>query len=400
MKMGIRIICWFTDKLLNLAQSASIFQRREIGLSFFSNRTIKPFFAFIFFMILSNEMIAQAPQEIYKQRIDTLNENVYKYFYDSANGLYYETNHVQPGEKKHSYLWPLCALIQAANEEEKLFPNKDYMTPAMKAVAQYHSTIPPAPGYQAYVAKEEKDSRFYDDNQWIAIACLDVYNRTKNQKYLHIAKEIYHFMMTGYDTLSAGGLYWKEDEKNSKNTCSNGPGILIALELFKITDQQNYLDTALVLYNWVNVHLQSPQGLYYDNIKIPSLKIDSAIYTYNTGTMLQSNVILYQITKNIKYLKEAQRIASAAEKFFYKNDKLPGNYWFNAVLLRGEIALYRLDKNKAHIQYFIDDANRIWNQERENGMIGKKGKRKRLIDQAAMIEIYARLAELLSNKNT
>jgi len=398
MKMGIRIICWFTDKLLNLAQSASIFQRREIGLSFFSNRTIKPFFAFIFFMILSNEMIAQAPQEIYKQRIDTLNENVYKYFYDSANGLYYETNHVQPGEKKHSYLWPLCALIQAANEEEKLFPNKDYMTPAMKAVAQYHSTIPPAPGYQAYVAKEEKDSRFYDDNQWIAIACLDVYNRTKNQKYLHIAKEIYHFMMTGYDTLSAGGLYWKEDEKNSKNTCSNGPGILIALELFKITDQQNYLDTALVLYNWVNVHLQSPQGLYYDNIKIPSLKIDSAIYTYNTGTMLQSNVILYQITKNIKYLKEAQRIASAAEKFFYKNDKLPGNYWFNAVLLRGEIALYKLDKNKAHIQYFIDDSNRIWNEERENGLIGKKGKRKRLIDQAAMIEIYARLAKLLSNK--
>ena len=396
--MGIRIICWFTDKLLNLAQSASIFQRREIGLSFFSNRTIKPFFAFIFFMILRNEMIAQAPQEIYKQRIDTLNENVYKYFYDSANGLYYETNHVQPGEKKHSYLWPLCALIQAANEEEKLFPNKDYMTPVMKAVAQYHSTIPPAPGYQAYVAKEEKDSRFYDDNQWIAIACLDVYNRTKNQKYLHIAKEIYHFMMTGYDTLSAGGLYWKEDEKNSKNTCSNGPGILIALELFKITDQQNYLDTALVLYNWVNVHLQSPQGLYYDNIKIPSLKIDSAIYTYNTGTMLQSNVILYQITKNIKYLKEAQRIASAAEKFFYKNDKLPGNYWFNAVLLRGEIALYKLDKNKAHIQYFIDDSNRIWNEERENGLIGKKGKRKRLIDQAAMIEIYARLAKLLSNK--
>jgi uncharacterized protein YyaL (SSP411 family) len=400
MKMGIRIICWFTDKLLNLVQSASIFQRREIGLSFFSNRTIKPFFAFIFFMILSNEMIAQAPQEIYKQRIDTLNENVYKYFYDSANGLYYETNHVQPGEKKHSYLWPLCALIQAANEEEKLFPNKDYMTPAMKAVAQYHSIIPPAPGYQAYVAKEEKDSRFYDDNQWVAIACLDAYNRTKDEKYLHIAKEIYRFMMTGFDTLSGGGIYWKEDQKNSKNTCSNGPGILVALQLYKITHQQNYLDTAIALYNWVNAHLQSPGGLYYDNKKIPSLKIDSAIYTYNTGTMLQSNVILYQITKNIKYLKEAQRIASAAEKFFYKNDKLPGNYWFNAVLLRGEIALYRLDKNKAHIQYFIDDANRIWNEERENGMIGKKGKRKRVIDQAAMIEIYARLAELLSNKNT
>jgi hypothetical protein len=98
-------------------------------------------------------------------------------------------------------------------------------------------------------------------------------------------------------------------------------------------------------------------------------------------------------------LKEAEHIASAAKDFFYKNNKLPGNYWFNAVLLRGEIALYKIDKDKSHIQFFIDDANRIWDEENENGLIGKKGKRKRLIDQAAMIEIYARLAELLSNKN-
>ncbi|MDQ2863986.1 MAG: glycoside hydrolase family 76 protein [Bacteroidota bacterium] len=162
-----------------------------------------------------------------------------------------------------------------------------------------------------------------------------------------------------------------------------------------MTNQQNYLDTALLLYKWVNAHLQSPEGLYYDNIRIRSMKIDSAIYTYNTGTMLQSNVLLYDITKDKKYLQEAQRIASAAKNFFYKNNRLPANYWFNAVLLRGEIALYKVDKNKDHIQFFIDDANRIWKDEKnEQGLIGKKDKRKSLIDQAAMIEIYARLAEL------
>ena len=262
---------------------------------------------------------AQSTTEIFKERIDTLHKNVYKYFYDADNSLYYETNQIKTGEKKHSYLWPLCALIQAANEEEVLSPSKDFMTPVMKAIHQYYSNIAPAPAYQAYVTKEEKDSRFYDDNQWIAIACLDAYNRTKNKEYIDIAKMIYRFMMTGYDTLSGGGLYWREDKKNSKNTCSNGPGIIVALELYKITKQENYLDTALVLYNWVNDHLQSPNGLYYDNIKIPSLKIDSAIYTYNTGTMLQSNVLLYNITRNKKYLHEAERIASAAKQYFYKN---------------------------------------------------------------------------------
>ena len=33
-------------------------------------------------------------------------------------GLYYETNDSIKNEHPHSYLWPLCALIQATNEAE------------------------------------------------------------------------------------------------------------------------------------------------------------------------------------------------------------------------------------------------------------------------------------------
>ena len=91
--------------------------------------------------------------------------------------------------------------------------------------------------------------------------------------------------------------------------------------------------SALILYHWVNDHLRSPSGLYYDNLQIPSLTIDSAMYTYNAGTMLQSNVLLYQVTGDKKYLKEAEQIALSVKDHFYKNHKLPGNYWFNAVLL-------------------------------------------------------------------
>ena len=356
---------------------------------------MKKYPALFILTIAFTNLQAQTTSSTYKDRVAIINNNIYKYFYDTANALYYETNHVQPNEKKHSYLWPLCALIQAANEADIANPSKNYMPPVLKAINDYYSSIPPAPAYQAYVLKEEKDDRFYDDNQWIAIACIDAYNRTKQQHYLDIAKLIYRFMMTGYDTISGGGLYWKEGDKTTKNTCSNGPGILVALQLYKITNNKNYPDTALVLYNWVNKHLQSPQGLYYDNVKLPSLKIDSAVYTYNTGTMLQSNVLLYEITHDKKYLMEAQRIAKAAEKFFYKNGKLPGNYWFNAVLLRGYIELYKVDHNKQQIQFFIDDANRTWEEEKDgNNLLGRNNKRKSLIDQAAMMEIYARLSVL------
>jgi len=355
----------------------------------------KPPLILFILIIAFTHLHAQTTSSVYRERVDIISNNIYAYFYDSANALYYETDHVRPNEKKHSYLWPLCALIQAADEAEIAIPSKEYMPPVLKAIGQYYSDIPPAPAYQAYVTKEEKDDRFYDDNQWIAIACIDAYNRTKQQPYLDRAEMIYRFMMTGYDTISGGGLYWKEGDKTTKNTCSNGPGILVALQLYKITNNKNYLDTAMVLYSWVNAHLRSPQGIYYDNIKLPSLKIDSAIYTYNTGTMLQSNVLLYAITRDKKYLTEAQRIAKAAEKFFYTNGKLPGNYWFNVVLLRGYIELYKVDHNKQQMHFFIDDADRIWNEEKDaNNLLGRNNKRKSLIDQAAMMEIYARLSVL------
>jgi len=351
------------------------------------------FISVLIISVLSGNLHAQTA-ETYKNRVAIINNNIYKYFYDSANVLYYETDHIQANEKKHSYLWPLCAMIQAANEAE-VATSKDHLPPVLKAIGQYYSDISPAPAYQAYVTKEEKDDRFYDDNQWIAIACIDAYNRTKQQYYLDMAEMIYRFMMTGYDTISGGGLYWKEGDKTTKNTCSNGPGILIALQLYKITNNKSYLDTALVLYNWVNKNLQSPEGVYYDNIRLPSLKIDSAVYTYNTGTMLQSNVLLYETTLDKKYLSEAQRIAKSAKKFFYKNGKLPGNYWFNVVLLRGYIELYKVDHNKQQIQFFIDDANRTWQEEKDdNNLLGRNNKRKSLIDQAAMMEIYARLSAL------
>ncbi len=337
---------------------------------------------------------AQPTKAIYLQRINTIQQNIDQYFYDAKTGLFYETNDSSKNENPHSYLWPLCALIQAAEEGEAAGSKAVHMKPVMKAIDEYYNTQAPAPGYQAYVTKEKTDSRFYDDNQWIAIAYLDAYNRTGKQQFLDKSKEIYRFMMTGSDTLSGGGLYWKEDEKTSKNTCSNGPGILVALQLYKITKQKQYLDTALQLYKWVNRYLQSPNGLYYDAVKIPSLQIDSAIYTYNTGTMLQANALLYNITGEKTYLDEAQRVATAATNYFYKDGKLPGNYWFNAVLLRGFEELYRIDHHKESLQFFIDDAERVWKEESDASHLLGTHKAKTLIDQAAMMEVYARLSAL------
>jgi len=351
----------------------------------------------VFCLFLSGYAKAQLPD--YNTRIKSLYAVIDQKLTDRPTGLYFENTDTTKGGPKHSFLWPLCALIQATNEMDVLDRKKEYMLPVSDAIEQYRNDNAPAPAYQAVNNKEKKiDTRYYDDNQWVAIAYLDAYNRTHQQKYLERSESICRFMLGGLDTVAGGGIYWREGDKGSKNTCSNGPGILVLLQLYKITHKEDYLNTALAIYKWTNARLQTPEGLYYDNIRTGNLRIGKAIYTYNTGTMLQSNVLLYQITKDQKYLDEAQLIAKAGKEHFFKNGRLPENYWFNAVLLRGYQALYMVDKNKEYIDLYRQDADAIWSTERDtNNFVGKKPV-KSLIDQAAMIEIYARLQEIDSKK--
>lgn len=323
-----------------------------------------------------------------------LHQAIYRTYYDSATGLFTETNLKSADEHPNSYLWPLCALVQAANEMEVLEPGRPYLEPVMKAIDQYYSVKHGIAGYDSYVVKQGGGDRFYDDNQWIGLAYMDAYARTKKRVFLERSVEIYRFMLSGYDTVTGGGLYWKEGDKRTKNTCSNGPGILLALDLYKATGERRYLDTAMLLYIWVNRVLQSPSGVYYDNIRTTDGRIARQFYTYNTGTMLQANVILYTLTKKAAYLDEAHRLAAAALKTFFKNGRWPGNYWFNAVLLRGYQDLYQLDKDKTYIQAFRTDAGGIRDEETDTAGLAGPGKAKKLLDQAGLLEILARLAEV------
>jgi len=338
---------------------------------------------------------AQETQPSFSEKTAIIYKNIRQHYYDSSAALYTEIPRQYTGEKPYSYLWPLCALIQAGNEMEVLQPGRSYMRPLMKSIDQYYSTRPPTPGYDSYVVGQGGGDRFFDDNQWIGLAYMDAYGRTKEGIYLQRSEEIYRFMMTGYDTVTGGGLYWKEGDKKSKNTCSNGPGVLLALRLYQATRKAGYLDTALLLYHWTNRHLLSPRGIYYDAIRTSGGRIDSAAYTYNTGTMLQANVVLYSITGNKKYLQEARRLADASLRTFYRNGRFPGNYWFNAVLVRGYQELYAIDThNKIYLQAVIKDAENSWARETDSQRLIGPGPVKKLLDQAGYLEICARMAAL------
>lgn len=330
----------------------------------------------------------------YQNELIRLQQAIEKNFYDASAGFYKERVVVEKDKNAYSYLWPLCGMIQANNEIDKLTGSRKLFRNTLNIIHEYYDPAPPAPGYASYITKFKSGDRFYDDNQWIGIACMDAYARDKNASYLDVGKLIYRYMMTGYDSVLGGGIYWQENKKISKNTCSNGPGIILALQLYNATSYKPYLDTALLIYTWVNGHLKAPAGLYYDNIQLGTNKIGKAEFSYNTGTMLQSNVYLYELTKDSNYLKEAINIADASLDYFYKSGIFRDDYWFNAVLLRGYQHLLKYHLDKKYINAFrVCTDNALKNNMNALGIMGKE-KPLDLVPQSGMLEILARLTYL------
>ena len=313
-----------------------------------------------------------------------------------------------------SYLWPYSGTFSAVNALFEATHDKKYKklldSRVLPGLEEYFDTQRVPNAYSSYIRTAPASDRFYDDNVWLGIDFTDTYQMTQEQKYLDKAQLIWKFIESGTDSILGGGIYWCEQKKESKNTCSNAPGSVLALKLFKATNDSSYFEKGKKLYEWTQRNLQdSADYLYFDNIRLDG-KIGKAKFAYNSGQMMQSAALLYQLTKNPIYLKDAQNIAKECFNYFF-TDFTPatneeafrmlkkGDIWFTAVMLRGFIELYQIDKDKTYINAFNKSLSYAWDNARdEKGLFntdlsGKsKDERKWLLTQAAMVEMYARLA--------
>lgn len=355
---------------------------------------------------MSAKSSKQADSNYYRNEMQAMHKAIEANFHDKKSGHYFVDLDPEKRETKFghwrefSWFWALCTMFEAANEYEKVEEGADLVDGIYQAMQPYYDDAPPKPGYNEYIMDLKPGQRYYDDNQWVGITALDVYERTGEKAYLELGKSMYDFMMTAYDTKLGGGLYWRENDFETKNTCSNGPGIIVALKMYNATQEQGYLDTAIMLYEWTNEMLRRPDGLYFDNIKTADESIGEAIYSYNTGTMLQSNVYLYEITKDKKYLNEAIALADSSLEYFYSDGEFKDLIWFNAVLLRGYQHLLKHHDDMKYIQGFktaLD--NTLRDHKNEGGLMTNDGSERNLVEHGGMLEILARFAVLEDQYN-
>jgi hypothetical protein len=386
-----------------------------------------------------------SPSDV-SQAVATYNA-MQEYFYagnvypNDTSSLYAE-NYPHSGNT-YSYLWPfsraLAGTITLAGIPSALLDGASYQADVadrLTGLSRYWDSAATGPGYDSYPAAPYGGggTKYYDDQSWVGLATAQNYALTGDQNSLTDAEEAFNFVYPGGWAASAsfdpGGIYWMQQgvgegttnhrRMTVSNTSAAELGLLLGNFTGNATDftgSATYDDDATKIYQWANHYLfnvnanptdPDAPNPNYDPAQ-PALMfawitgqgtLDETLYPTPQGSMIAASVREYRLTGNPLYLSEAEAIANTALSTFNESYYLNQPVALDAIFFRGLLVLYSATGDTSlqsrilnTIQTFAADA---WDNYRTStGLFrfpGSQGSGYQLLDQGAMLQIYAMLA--------
>lgn len=165
-----------------------------------------------------------------------------------------------------------------------------------------------ANNYNKDKKNEGEYGRFFnvwtDDMCWIGITLLNMSEATGVEKYAQAAKDVYDkYIWTRRSSCDKGTcLPWtsRVEDKTNFNACTNTPACLLAARLYQKFGGENYLQNAEALYSF-NIKNK------HDDERVESIAL-----TYTQGTFGEACRLLYNITGDVSYMKEAGKVIKYA----------------------------------------------------------------------------------------
>lgn len=214
---------------------------------------------------------------------------------------------------------------------------------------------------------------YYDDEAWWALAWIDAYTLTKDQKYLDMAELIFDDLTTGWSEECKGGIYWKKNPLHYKNSIANNLFSLTAIRLYKSTQNPKYAE-------WFEQHVAWYMQTGMINTDIYQIEDGTdndcnpnrnAHYTYNQGVAIAVLAEMYLHTNDQSYLDLSEKIAQATittqlvtEEGILREmnpdvDKSNDGVQFKGIFIRHLGFLYEVTKNPLYKDFMIKNATSI-----------------------------------------
>lgn len=161
---------------------------------------------------------------------------------------------------------------------------------------------------------------YYDDEGWWALAWIDAYDVTGEQRYLGMAESIFADMSGGWDSTCGGGIWWSKD-RNYKNAIANELFFSVAAHLatrIAAERRPQATDWAQKEWQWFqtsgmlnNDHLIN-DGLVIDKTSGICRNNGRTTWTYNQGVILGALAEWSRSNQDANALLSARLIADSA----------------------------------------------------------------------------------------
>jgi predicted alpha-1,6-mannanase (GH76 family) len=223
-------------------------------------------------------------------------------------------------------------------------------------------------------------NKYYDDEGWWALAWIDAFDLTGDQRYLSIAKSIFADMADGWDDTCGGGIWWNK-YRRYKNAIANELFFSVAAHLANrdSSSSTQYLDWANKEWKWfAESGMINAQGLINDGLGTSTGQTSATecknngqtTWSYNQGVVLGGLTELAKLNPDPSLPRTAQKIATAAittlvDTNGVMHDPCEPNcgadgVQFKGIFVRNLVALYGADPQAAYKSFVNSNANAIW----------------------------------------
>lgn len=156
---------------------------------------------------------------------------------------------------------------------------------------------------------------WYDDMEWMALALLRAWDVFGEEKYKEDVLTIWEDIKTAWNDSCGGGMAWKKDQLDYKNTPANAPAAILAFRLYQRFRKEEDLEWGKKIFEWNKEYLMDPETCFiWDGMnREGDGQIDKDWkFTYCQGVMLGAALEYYRICGKQEYLELAEKIARRA----------------------------------------------------------------------------------------
>jgi hypothetical protein len=321
-------------------------------------------------------------------RADATFRSMERYFYDARADDYRDV----AGRPSGSHAWPFSQAL-AAHIAIAALPRLAPHAAVGARIALLERRFRRGATYSAWPG----GAVYFDDNEWLAQDLLRWSRVSGDVRARRRAAGVFAALTKAWDSSSthpcAGGVFWTTARGNDdRNTVSTANAAVVALRLYGATRASAYLAWSRRLLGWLDRCMLAPNGLYWDHIDADGV-VDETQWSYNQGSLVGALVLLYKATNDPLALARAELVAHNALAYFDPTRLAGEPPEFAAIFFRNLLSLAAVDHDPVYLDAAGAYATQAWTQLRDSrtGLYSFGGPT-RLLEQAALVQLYAALA--------